>query len=286
MRAPDVLPAPAKINLALHVTGRRPDGYHLLDSLVVFTEVADRVFLSPAEDISLEVSGPRADEVPAEDNSLLRAARLLSEKFQVSGGVHIHLEKNIPVAAGLGGGSADAAAVLRGLVPLWSLSVLPDQLAEVVLALGADVPVCLRLKPARMRGIGEDITAVSGVPSLWAILVNPGVPVSTPAVFRRRRGAFSEGLPSLPHHWEEETFLAWLKAARNDLEVPAVEEAPVIGKVLQALQGSAGCRLARMSGSGATCFGLFDSKPGAGAAAEVLRRGHSDWWCAVTPLLS
>lgn len=265
--------APAKLNLALHVTGRRGDGYHLLDSLVAFAAVGDRVVVAPGQGI--ELAGPfAADLLSGEDNLCLRAARFLGVEAA------IRLEKVLPVASGIGGGSADAAAVLRGLAR--SGAVLPG--AQALAALGADVPVCLAGQPVRMRGIGEVLDPVPALPALHLVLVNPGIGMATPAVFAALEQPDNPGLPPLPSRLPDAAALRdWLSATRNDLEAPARRLQPVIGTVLAALAGS-GAQLARMSGSGATCFGLFSSAGQAGAARDRIRASQPGWWVVATGL--
>ncbi|AWD22048.1 4-(cytidine 5'-diphospho)-2-C-methyl-D-erythritol kinase [Fuscovulum blasticum] len=265
--------APAKVNLTLHVTGRRQDGYHLLDSLVVFAGVGDRVSVTAGEGFS--VTGPQAALLPpSDDNLCLRAARAMG------GGVAITLDKVLPVASGIGGGSADAAATLRALARMGR--ALPD--AETVLKLGADVPVCLSGHAVRMTGVGEGLAPVS-VPSGWMVLVNPGVAVSTPSVFRaldrRENPPMPTPLPPLP---DMAALVAFVASQRNDLEAPAIVLAPVIADVKAALAAQDGCLLARMSGSGATCFGLFAGQASAEAAAGAIRAAQPGWWAAAAPM--
>lgn len=277
-------PAWAKINLTLQITGQRPDGYHELNSLVVFAEAGDLLQLAPAEELSLTVEGPFAAALQdAGDNLVLRAARALASAAAVEPGVAMTLTKNLPVASGIGGGSADAAAALRGLARLWDLSLPAEKMEALALSLGADVPVCLRGIPVVMSGIGERLDPVPALPPLWLVLVNPGVGVSTAAVFAGREGGFSEvaepklpplGLPAL---------VDWLAARPNDLEAPARRLAPAVEGVLAALAGTTDCLLARMSGSGATCFGLFEDQAAARHAAEALALQHPSWW--VVPAL-
>ena len=263
-------PAPAKVNLFLHITGRRADGYHLLDSLAVFAGVGDVLRGEVAGELNLEVCGPFAAGLSGEpDNLVLRAARALG-----SHGARLVLEKNLPVASGIGGGSADAAAALRLLCRLWRLA--PPDLAAIALALGADVPVCLVSRPSRMGGVGERLDATPRLPPCGLVLVNPGVAVATADVFRARRGDWSPPA-ELPPGWANAALMARdLRALRNDLEPSAIALQPVIGEVISALAAVPGCHLARMSGSGATCFGLFDDPVEAEAAAVRLRRPN--WW--------
>lgn len=277
-RLPDTLIelAPAKVNLFLHVTGRRADGYHLLDSLVVFAAAGDVLRGEVAGGLNLEVQGPFAASLSGEpDNLVLRAARSLGGR-----GARLVLEKNLPVASGIGGGSADAAAALRLLCRLWKLA--PPDLPGIALALGADVPVCLARRPSRMGGVGERLDAAPRLPRCGLVLVNPGVAVATPEVFRARRGDWSAPA-ELPRAWPDVAAMASdLQELRNDLEPPAIALQPVIGEVISALATVPGCRLARMSGSGATCFGLFDDPVMASEAAMRLRR--PDWWTWGGPL--
>ncbi|MCE8524705.1 4-(cytidine 5'-diphospho)-2-C-methyl-D-erythritol kinase [Ruegeria pomeroyi] len=264
--------APAKINLTLHVTGQRDDGYHLLDSLVVFADVGDTVRVTPADRLSLDIDGPEAGGLDAEpDNLVLRAARLLAPDR----GAAITLTKRLPVASGIGGGSADAAAGLRALAQLWDMS-LPEP--EQVLSLGADVPVCLSVMPRRMRGIGEQLDHVPPLPAMDILLVNPRVAVSTPTIFRTLAEKNNPPMErDLPRWRDLPDFAGWLANQRNDLALPAIAQQPVINEVIDALS-EAGALFAGMSGSGATCFGLFS--PDHPPAEPVLRRRHPDWWCA------
>lgn len=263
--------APAKVNLALHVTGRRGDGYHLLDSLVAFAPLGDVLRLSPAEGFSLSLSGPEAAGLPAgPDNLVLRAAALMGP----GPGARFALQKRLPAASGIGGGSADAAAALRGLGALRGPgTALPEGLAQ----LGADVPMCLHPRPARTRGIGDQITPVA-LPPLPAVLVNPRQELSTPSVFNALQNKENPPLPEIPPFAGAAECIDWLAGQRNDLQAPALALAPVIGTVLAALSARPGCRLARMSGSGATCFGLFATTAEAEAAAQALAAAHPGWW--------
>lgn len=262
--------APAKLNLSLHVTGRRPDGYHLLDSLVAFATVGDVVSLADGP-LSLTIDGPFAAGLPvADDNLCLRAARL------AGGQAAIRLTKNLPVASGIGGGSADAAAVLRA----FARQGLP--MPDAPERLGADVTACLAGYPARMRGTGEVLDTVPAIPPLPLVLVNPGVAVPTPAVFAALNHRNNPPMPD-PDWQDAGGLIAFLSHCRNDLEPPARRLFPVIGDVLAALTAS-GARLARMSGSGATCFGIFDSTDQAAQAADALVR--PGWWVCPTELAS
>ena len=259
--------APAKINLFLRVTGKRADGYHLLDSLVVFAGAHDRLSATAADQISLTVGGAFGASLAAEaDNLVLRAARGLAAAAGIAAGARLYLEKNLPIASGIGGGSSDAAAALRLLSRLWHVGV-PEGLAAT---LGADVPVCLDPVPRRMRGIGEILSPAPGLPACGIALVNPGLALPTGSVFRAREAGFSAGAV-LPAGWPDTAALAsWLAGWGNDLEAPAIALCPPIAQVLTALRAQPGCRLARMSGSGATCFALFDAPAEAEAAAWAL----------------
>ena len=271
-------PAPSKVNLYLHVTGRRADGYHLLDSLVVFGPAADRLAARPAEALTLTLTGPFGTALAAEpDNLVLRAARALAAATGIPPRAALTLEKHLPVASGIGGGSADAAAALRRLDRLWGLGLGAVRLAGIGAALGADVPVCIASHPARMGGVGEALSAAPGLPDCGLLLVNPGLALATPAVFRARQGGFSAPA-RLPAAWPDAAAMAHdLAALRNDLEAPAMALCPPVAVVLAALRTLPGCLLARMSGSGATCFGLFADAATAERAAMALPQA---WWRA------
>jgi 4-diphosphocytidyl-2-C-methyl-D-erythritol kinase len=285
------LRARAKVNLYLHVVGRRADGYHLLDSLVVFADLGDELRIEPAAGISLAIDGPFGAGLSAsDDNLVLRAARALAGALEAkglpAGGAALRLSKHLPVASGIGGGSADAAATLMGLARLWRVPEGAVDLARIGLALGADIPVCLAQRPCFMGGIGETLDPVPALPTASLLLVNPGVAVSTPAVFKARQGAFSK-----PARWQEALPDAQALARRlarcgNDLEAPAIALEPAIGEALAALRGLPGLRLARMSGSGATCFGLFDDLAAARGAAARLQAARPAWWVAPAPMLN
>jgi 4-diphosphocytidyl-2-C-methyl-D-erythritol kinase len=275
--------ARAKVNLALHIRGRRADGYHDLDSIVAFADLADRLTITPAADWSLDIEGPFAGALGSgSDNLVLRAARALEQLLP--GRIRparLRLDKNLPVASGIGGGSADAAAAIRGLLAVSGIAQEEIDLAPLALTLGADVPVCLYGKTCRMTGIGERIEPLTEMPALPALLVNPGVAVATAEVFRKL--ALTPGQAALgPIPQRGGDVLAWLTACRNDLQPVAVMLVPVIGMVLDHLAASSGCRLARMSGSGATCFGLFEDPEAAEAAGQRLRA--EGWWAAATML--
>ena len=276
--------APAKINLALHVCGRRADGYHLLDSLVVFAGVGDRITVAAAPSLDLEITGPFASGLAAEpDNLVLRAARWL--KRESRHGAHITREKNLPIASGIGGGSSDAAATLIACARVWGMDVKTLPHGELAAALGADVPVCLVRAPAMMRGIGEDVTTLKALPAAWMVLANPGRPLATKAVFTALRGRFSAALEPVPQDGGLDGLIAYLERQRNDLTAPALELMPAIGTVLNALAATPGCKLARLSGSGPTCFGLYSGESEAKTAADSLKAAHAAWWVTPAPML-
>ena len=268
--------ARAKVNLALHILGRRADGYHELDSIVAFADVGDRLRFEPAEKFELVVDGPFANDVPAgEDNLALRAARALGRCVMPA---RIHLTKNLPVASGVGGGSADAAAVLRGLTRLAGRTIEPALLRSLAQSLGADVPVCLSSRASRMTGIGERVEEIAGYTRRFAVLVNPMLPLATADVFKELGLACGDrGFAGIQRADD-------LARCRNDLEAPALRLAPQIGDVLNALRVQEGVTLARMSGSGATCFGLFEHPAAAGIAAERIKAGCPAWWVVATVL--
>jgi len=263
--------ARAKINLFLHVGAKRADGYHALQSLVVFADVGDELRFAPANALTLAIEGPFARGLSdAQDNLVLKAARALDAQ------AHIVLTKNLPVASGIGGGSADAAAVLR------ALGKGRDDLFEIAAGIGSDVPICVASRPAWMEGRGEIVRPLAGVPPLPMLLVNPGLAVGTAEVFRTlvtRHGTELE----LPDGFRSaDEFFAFLSSTANDLEAPACKIEPAIEEVLGTIGASSGVRLARMSGSGATCFGLFDSGDNARRAAAAIANVHSKWWVRAT----
>ncbi len=274
--------APAKINLFLHVTGRRADGYHLLDSIFLYLDLADRLSAerAPSGTLELAVKGPWGEglERDTDGNLVVKAARALMARVEAPSGVRMTLEKVIPVAGGLGGGSSDAAAALKALVRLWNVDIDVQTLLSLALELGADVPACLDPRPQRIGGIGEELTPLSAAPDWGIVLVNPRVAVPTARVFAAFREARADFRSPLPERieWQD---IDWIRSeTANDLEAPARALAPAIGSVLDSIAASAGCRLARMSGSGATCFGLYDSTVAAAAAAQGIREAHRDWW--------
>lgn len=280
--------APAKINLALHILGRRPDRYHDIDSLAVFAEIGDEIEAAPGEDgLSVTIDGPFARDLaaaPDERNLALVAARTLAKAAGgKSPGAAIRLTKNLPVAAGLGGGSADAAATLRLLNRLWRLGFAEAKLQEIGAEIGADVPMCVASVPLRATGRGERLTSVEHVPPLPVVLVFPAAPVSTAAIFERVGGGSDKRLPRLPPRFGSPAEVAeWLRGTRNGLEAAAIEEAPPVGEALDLLRRSRDCLLARMSGSGSTCFGLFRDSDKAMRAAGAIRTARPAWWVKPT----
>jgi len=268
-------PAHAKVNLWLNVVGRRADGYHRLDSLVAFVDLADRVEVVPSDRLALALDGPLAGALAAEpDNLVLKAARLLADRAGVSPRVAIRLSKHVPVAAGLGGGSADAAAALRALVDLWRIAMPEDELFDLAARLGADVPMCLAGRASFVSGIGERLAWAPPLPPAAILLVNPRKALATRDVFAARTGAFSPERPQ-PSGWSSLDDLARLLAERgNDLLPPALALEPAVGAVLAQLR-TGPARFAGMSGSGATCFALYETLDLARAAAAALPAG---WW--------
>ncbi|PBB70372.1 4-(cytidine 5'-diphospho)-2-C-methyl-D-erythritol kinase [Mesorhizobium sp. WSM4312] len=276
--------AHAKINLALHVTGRRADGYHLIDSLAVFTRFGDRVEIALADNDDFTVSGRYAPAVPLDaSNLVLKARDALRREADPSRTppISIKLEKNLPVASGVGGGSSDAAAVLRGLAQAWALDLDDAGLARIGLSLGADVPMCLAAKPLVARGIGDELSIVPDFSALGLVLVNPGTPVSTADVFAALSRRDNEPLPPLPRSIDFHSLRNWLEITRNDLEPAALALQPAIGRALSWLN-KAGSGFSRMSGSGATCFGLFETGNVAKRAAAEIRGRQPDWFVAAT----
>ncbi len=277
--------ARAKVNLYLHVVGRRTDGYHLLDSLVVFPDIGDVVCATVAEHLSLTVEGPFAAAVPTDSrNSLISAANALAAAAHQSRGAALRLCKQLPPAAGIGGGSADAAAGLRTLADLWRLDFPMRRMAEVALGLGADVPMCLASRTTFAGGIGEVLDPAPPLPRCALLLANPGVELPTPAVFAGRRGRFSQTGRFVDPPADAFAFARVLAERRNDLTDAAVHLCPPIADVLAALAALEDLLVVRMSGSGATCFALFADAASAERRARQLRRRHPGWWIAAAPV--
>jgi 4-diphosphocytidyl-2-C-methyl-D-erythritol kinase len=282
-------PAPAKVNLTLRICGRRADGYHELESLVAFAGCGDRLTLRAGPRLELAVAGPTAAQAGAiAENLVLRAANALAARVAGLTLGCFTLTKELPAGAGLGGGSADAAAALRLLAEANDLAPADSRVVAAARATGADVPVCLDPRPRMMRGIGEILSEPVKLPRLGMIVVHPGVAMPTPPVFAALGLRRDERCPAPPVTAalpdERDALLAWLAAQSNDLEPPAIGIAPAIAEVLRAIGALAGCRLARMSGSGSACFGLFDTEPAATAAARGLATAPPDWWVRTTSI--
>jgi len=279
--------APAKINLALHVTGQRSDGYHLLDMLVTFTRHGDRLQFTPAQQNEFEISGRFAEALgdSRDDNLVLKARDFLRDAIAREGGstpsVRIQLQKSLPIASGIGGGSADAAATLRGLMKLWDASLPPETVAAIAVRLGADVPMCLASRPLVARGIGEQITLINDMPVFAMVLANPLKGVSTPEVFRRLATKTNPPLDMTARPSWVET----IGAMRNDLEPVAREILPEIAAISAMLKAQ-GASLVRMSGSGATCYGIFASLAAAQGAAAMLHNDRPDWYFEATETIA
>ena len=275
------LTARAKINLALHVTGQRDDGYHLLDTLVSFADSGDELRFEPADQLQLTIGGPEGGTLDGNDNNLIiKAAKALRAHVGRNDlGANIHLTKNLPVASGIGGGSADAACALRGLCQLWDLQVEDAELMQLGLSLGADIPMCLAGHPARVSGIGETLEPMPIQP-LNLVLANPRVAVSTPKVFQGLSNKNNAPMGELVRYEDRSArfWINYLMHQRNDLQAAACAVAPPITDCLAALEKLPDCMLARMSGSGATCFGIFENPGEAAYAAHELRNQHRDWW--------
>ena len=282
--------APAKINLTLHIVGRRDDGYHALESLVVFSRSGDTLTLVPGSVLDLTIDGPTAAAAGAvEDNLVIRVVRALERRINGLRGGAFHLVKRLPVAAGIGGGSSDAAAALRLVARLNGLALDDPRVVAAATETGADIPVCLTASARLMSGIGETLGPVLALPPMPALIVNPGVPLETRAVFKRmnlapgwRTGASAH--PVLSDGQTQDAIIAALKRGRNDMEDAACVLVPVVSDVLTVLGAAPGCRLARMSGSGATCFGLFADCRAAARARKAILRVHPGWWVKTTML--
>lgn len=282
--------APAKINLYLHVIGRLDNGYHTLDSLVAFADIGDKVDICAPEvlgqDFKFQVSGPFAkrfsakelDSSPSSSNLVVRVTWALAQAAQKTPNLYARLTKNLPLGSGLGGGSSDAAAMIWGLLQWWDLPPSTRYLPGLMARLGADIPVCLPCKSARIRGIGDILDPVPELPEVPIVLVYPGKPCSTGDVFMRFSGTFREPQP-LPGRFENlDALVAFLKTTQNDLMDAACDVVPEIGNALHALDSQAGCKLARLTGSGSSCFGLFEHVHEAQNAAEVIAQENPDWW--------
>lgn len=279
--------APSKLNLFLHVTGRRADGYHTLQSLMAYTEISDSIEVSESDSFRLQLQGETSAVLQeSEQNIVERAVRLVAKEGGVTPNIAVKLTKNIPVGAGLGGGSADAAAMLHLLKRYWQLNLSNKEWYEMALALGADVPFCYHGNAALVEGIGERLVDIKQLPSYWVVLVNPNQPLSTQRVFQHftEHGSFSDPIHS--HCDSGDGFLPWLKSTRNDLEPHAIAIMPEIKTILDCLRQQKNLCLARMSGSGATCFGLFKDQISAKAAVEKIKEHTKNWWVELTILKS
>ncbi|MDP2620349.1 MAG: 4-(cytidine 5'-diphospho)-2-C-methyl-D-erythritol kinase [Hyphomicrobiales bacterium] len=276
--------ARAKLNLALHVLARRSDGYHRIDTVVVFAEIADGLAARPAPALMLELDGPFASAAPAgEANLVLRAARMLQAEKRTSGGAHLALTKNLAVEAGIGGGSADAAAALRLLDRMWGCDLGIAGLARIGARLGADVPMCLYSRSLRAGGVGEDIAPLAGLPRFDLVLVNPGGRLSTADIFAALPDREGGGIGEVPRRFKDVADLAaFLGSLRNDLQATACARVPEIAAIVRELAARPGCLMARMSGSGPTVFGIFATAADASRAAGEMKARHSDWWVAAT----
>ena len=280
--------AAAKVNLYLHVVGRRADGYHLLDSLIAFADIGDRLTAAPSTTLSLEISGPEAAGLAAlgDDNLVLHAARLLADDTGTTLGAALHLQKNLPIAAGIGGGSSDAAAALRTLAALWQVSVGEEAMHRLGAKLGADLAACLHGCATWVGGIGERVEPAAGLPQAGILLVNPRRALPTAAVFAARNGPFGEAGRFAPIPRDALGLARELISRRNDLTVAAISLVPEIGAVLARLAQLPGALLARMSGSGATCFALFSDRRAAEEARGALAAAEPCWWCAAGGLIA
>ena len=270
----------AKVNLTLHVLGKRSDGYHCLDSLVAFPRVGDEIYIEPAKEINLKIVGRLATALTTKDNLILRAASLLKPCGK---GALIVLNKEIPISAGLGGGSSNAAVVLRVLSKLWGSPLPPT---NELISLGADVPVCMNWALKKMQGVGEKVASVKEPPAMWIVLANTGEQVPTGLIFDSIN-SFSNRAPEvLPIFKTKEVFMDYLLDHNNDLELPATKLFPQIKILLAAIKNTSGCLISRMSGSGATCFGLFFKKTDAINACKHLAKGFPQAWIRVSQLFS
>ena len=279
--------APAKLNLYLHITGKQPDGYHLLDSLVAFTDIGDEVVLEPADAFSFTITGPmagRLNDEPQDTNLVVRAARQLAATLDRELDFKLALIKNLPVASGIGGGSSDAAAALRLVASHYNIAADDPRVVAIAAALGSDIPSCLAMQSCYLCGTGAVTEPAPILPVTPVVLVNPNQPLPTPAVYKARQGNFTP-VARLAHAPASSLELAeMLRSRGNDLTEAACSLRPVIRKVLTALELTPGCLLAQMSGSGATCFGFYDSEPAARLAASHLAENHADWWVQASTL--
>lgn len=269
----------AKINLYLHVVGKRNDGYHLLDSLFAFADKGDVIGIEPAEKFSLTFSGTYGDFLTADkNNSVVIAAQKMCEALDETLNFHLHLEKNMPVASGIGGGSADASATMRLIMRFFQKQLPEDVLESLALTIGADVPACLYQKAVFVSGIGEKVTVAPDVPALPLLLINPNKPLSTPAVFKARKSGFSEKNPMKKSDFSNNGFINALKKRHNDLTDSAISLCPEIKEILSVFSNEKNCLFSTMSGSGATCIGLFDSIAERDDFFQKTKKNHPNWW--------
>jgi 4-diphosphocytidyl-2-C-methyl-D-erythritol kinase len=280
--------APAKLNLSLHITGKRPDGYHTLESLVAFTEFGDTLEIMPADTLTLAVTGPFADalHISDEQNLVMKAASMLRLRTGCTAGARLVLHKQIPVSAGLGGGSSDAAAALRGLYRFWRIDNDHDEgvLHHIARKIGSDVPACLVRQTAWVRGAGEEVSPLTSFPEASIVLVKPAEELLTADIYRSFSGNFTPR-GTMPNALPDVNSLVQaIQPKRNDLQSPAMTLLPIINDVLSAIGATRGCLLARMSGSGPTCFGIYATPHDAQHAAQGLNHTYSSWWCTATRL--
>lgn len=285
------LPTYAKLNLCLHITGHRPDGYHELESLVMFAATGDMLSIAPGEEIALYLAGPEAKGLSTTDNLVFRAAQALARHGNITSGAKLLLDKHLPISSGIGGGSGDAAAALQLLNLIWELDFPPETLSEIGLSLGADIPVCLSRRACIMRGVGERLQPVTAPPiPLYALLVNPRVPLATAEVFRTYATQEKKYTPPHPllaqERYTADEWWQMLHSTHNDLQAAAIRICPEIDVLVRFMERLEGCQLARMSGSGATCFGLFTDERMASAALGVVQSALPKYWASVAPLLS
>jgi len=279
--------APAKLNLYLHVTGKRGDGYHLLDSLVAFADIGDQITVSSAPELTLDLTGPFARDLGGDNkgNLVWRAAEMLARELKRKPEAQIVLRKNLPIASGIGGGSSDAAAALKALDTLWQGGLGNAGLSRLARNLGADVPVCVAAKTSWLGGIGEAVSPAPKLPNSCLVLVNPNKALPTPAVFKTRRGPYAAPARFTRAPSDTAGLAALLRERGNGLTDAALALMPEIGEVLARLEACKGAVLARMSGSGATCFALFGNRVEANAAARRLKSEKPGWWVASGKLL-
>ena len=280
--------APIKLNLYLHITARRDSGYHEVDTLIAFTDYGDAVRVEPSDKLEMAVDGPFSSDLPEvqTDNLVLRALDRMRKEFNITAGAKVTLVKNIPIAAGVGGGSSDAATAMLAAAKMWEMpeSALPTMM-KIGAKVGADIPACLFRRPCFASGFGQVLKAAPEVAEMGVLLVNPGIKVSTPAVFERRRGGFSPFMADPSANLKSgSSLIGFLRGRENDLTDAALSLCPPIQDILWAFEDIKGCRLARMSGSGATCFGLFDTMAAAEAALD--RFNNPNWWARAANLTS